>query len=813
MSNLLALPFKKTYHIDVKTAAANYIANDIGSHPDEFKDDVKEWQQLRDEGTGGVVHENKTQAGLLYHAQLVSILAKLPSDIHLEIPYATVFNATGHPVSLNSLVFERACVLFNLAALYSQLANSEDRSTPDGIKRATANFQFAAGALSYLKSSVLPKLVVPHDEDYPVDLTEGFIVGMELLMLSQAQECSWQLARLNQYKNSLVAKIAARTSELYGSAYEALTQASPSVKSVFPSDWLPHIQVKSLHFIAVSQFRKSLDEIESGNNYGIELARLGIAQEHVKRAFDIARRGKVSTPVLQDTQSFMEIVEKAVVRAQRDNDLIYHQDVPAASSLPQIQGTNLARTTVPPGLLRPEETLGSKRPMFYELVGWGAREAINIYKHRKEDLINSRIVGVSRELQDSADEQLRKLNLPASLEALERPIGLPPSLLRKAEEVRLENGPEKIEASLEDVEMLSGRDSAILDETLDILDTEASEDEATRKEYPINRPPSHEANSELTDKAHRYRQILTQARESDEVVRQKWYEWEEHIRQLTEDEATLDQLIPTTTHSASSSATPESKNTRRLAQVLRNRLEHLDALHRDIALLVRRAKSLAERDDAQPRVMKAAAGFEKLAELDPAMFEDILDEELAKYDRYLVDIAEYAKRVEEALSQIKSENDAFIKSRKEDPAVKERERALQQLDAAYFKYKEIGRNLDEGNKFYNDLAGILMQFREVCKAWSNQRNQELHSLTKKFQNMSVSSPDSEKPAPRSSAPTVAAELPEEPPSPRYPGNVPTRKPPLPKSSLGRLPALTSDEWEFEEMTLPPPPKKNLNKRK
>jgi programmed cell death 6-interacting protein len=68
------------------------------------------------------------------------------------------------------------------------------------------------------------------------------------------------------------------------------------------------------------------------------------------------------------------------------------------------------------------------------------------------------------------------------------------------------------------------------------LDNEASEDEASRKEHPINRPPSHEANIELTDKAARYRQILDQAKESDESVRQKWYEWEEHIRQLTEDE-------------------------------------------------------------------------------------------------------------------------------------------------------------------------------------------------------------------------------------------------------------------------------------
>ena len=74
--------------------------------------------------------------------------------------------------------------------------------------------------------------------------------------------------------------------------------------------------------------------------------------------------------------------------------------------------------------------------------------------------------------------------------------------------------------------------------------------------------------------------------------------------------------------------------------------------------------------------------------------------------------------------------------------MKEREQALQSLDLVYIKYSEITRNLDEGFKvsewckgfdiqwleickFYNDLAGILMQFKEVCKAWALQRNQEI----------------------------------------------------------------------------------------
>lgn len=119
------------------------------------------------------------------------------------------------PITLKNLAFERCGVLFNLAALYSQLAASEDRSKMDGIKRATANYQvrrvpcdffstiyhgyqYAAGTISFLRSSAIPKLVFsPDDEEIPLDLSDAFLQGLEWLMLAQAQECSWQMAKLS----------------------------------------------------------------------------------------------------------------------------------------------------------------------------------------------------------------------------------------------------------------------------------------------------------------------------------------------------------------------------------------------------------------------------------------------------------------------------------------------------------------------------------------------------------------------------------------------------------------------------------------
>lgn len=65
MSNLLAIPFKKTQTIQIKESARAYISEHGGAHPDEFKEDIKVWQDLRKDGVGGVVHVNRIDVILL----------------------------------------------------------------------------------------------------------------------------------------------------------------------------------------------------------------------------------------------------------------------------------------------------------------------------------------------------------------------------------------------------------------------------------------------------------------------------------------------------------------------------------------------------------------------------------------------------------------------------------------------------------------------------------------------------------------------------------------------------------------------------
>jgi hypothetical protein len=65
-------------------------------------------------------------------------------QIALSIPYTSTLSPSNAVQELPNLLFERAAVLFNLAALYSQLAVAQDRSNTDGIKRAILHAQVDA---------------------------------------------------------------------------------------------------------------------------------------------------------------------------------------------------------------------------------------------------------------------------------------------------------------------------------------------------------------------------------------------------------------------------------------------------------------------------------------------------------------------------------------------------------------------------------------------------------------------------------------------------------------------------------------------
>lgn len=119
-----------------------------------------------------------------------------------------------------------------------------------------------------------------------------------------------------------------------------------------------------------------------------------------------------------------------------------------------------------------------------------------------------------------------------------------------------------------------------------------------------------------------------------------------------------------------------------------------------------------------------------MQKIEPAQFEDLFDERLTRYDEEKQMVSQESEFQSILTSRIQEANAAFTTARRGDSSTKEREQALQRLENAYFKYKEIVSNLNTGRKFYNDLANIVTRFTDDCRTFAYQRRVEAGQMEK-----------------------------------------------------------------------------------
>ena len=95
---------------------------------------------------------------------------------------------TGVPSSQRTVAFEKASVLFNVGALYTQIGTRQDRSSAKGLDAAVDNFLRSAGTFQY---------ILENFTNAPsMDLSPGSLEFLVHLMCAQARECLLEKGQL-----------------------------------------------------------------------------------------------------------------------------------------------------------------------------------------------------------------------------------------------------------------------------------------------------------------------------------------------------------------------------------------------------------------------------------------------------------------------------------------------------------------------------------------------------------------------------------------------------------------------------------------
>ncbi|CAK7563655.1 MAG: pH-response regulator protein palA/rim20 [Sporothrix epigloea] len=797
-SNQLPLPFRKSTHLSLATVIRRYVTEKYGQHPDTFREDLDVIDTLRRDAVNvREAHPSGIKKLQAYAGQLAWISGKFPVEIGAEFAwYPALGYNVDRPVVQKNLKFERANVLYNLAALYAQLAIGTSHADADGLKAAASYFGHAAGVLGYLRDTVLVDADLANC--VPEDMDAATLNCLMQLMLAQAQESFWMRAVSERYKDATIAKLAARLSDYYDAAGEAALKSDAISRA-----WIHHVSAKHHHFAAAAQYRASLDCLEK-RRYGEEVARLQDALSCVAEGLKESRGGYLGKTIVDDLNGLKRRVEEDLKRAERDNDVIYLNIVPRKSELKILERANMAKPRVPPQVEKPFEYLGDKAEfgpaLFSKLVPFAVHLAVSVYEERRDRLVNQNIMHDLEVLTEQLHTTLLELNLPGSLQAIERPLGLPGSLVQHAEELRYADAVDRAKRSFEDIDKLRASDRATFDEGKALLAVESDEDAQLRRKYGTERWKRPEGRvdgaqgQKLWTNVDEIEGYFASSGASDGVVRDMFSSIEDMLILLAGPERALTEFVP---------------NSRKmdLPEALRPSLGRLRSAYNDVLRLEsrrrKRVENLREKaraDDVKPDILKETARLERAYPNTPIVASHF-DNFFAARLRDLYDEDQDTLVPRERADQEKTLDDVSRASREFAAQKKatmggggrEREAALQKLDNAYYKYKEVVRNVEVGRKFYNDLSKIVGAFRDQSRAWVQQRRSEALAMEEEFSMPVLSSLNLGPRSPMRSHPQPQ-------PQPQPPQ-------PLPHQSLQQQPLLQQSlpHQAFSHQTMPQQP--------
>ncbi|KAK3509912.1 hypothetical protein QTP70_019390 [Hemibagrus guttatus] len=247
---LIPLGLKETKDVDFSVPFKDFILEHYSEDGTRFQDKIDDLMDLRK--ACRTPSRNSVGVELLasYFSQLSLLEGRFFSPNRpMGIFYTWYDSFTGVPVCQQNISLEKASILFNMAALYTQIGIRSNRRTQAGLEDAIDALQKSAGVLHHLKETFT------HTPSY--DMSPAMLNMLIKMMLAQAQECVFEKITLPGIRNEFfsllrMAQEAAKVGEVYEHVHQCMIQAP--VKDNVPFFWSTMAQVKAHHYHALAHY-------------------------------------------------------------------------------------------------------------------------------------------------------------------------------------------------------------------------------------------------------------------------------------------------------------------------------------------------------------------------------------------------------------------------------------------------------------------------------------------------------------------------------------------------------------------------------
>lgn len=403
---LLIIPLKATKRIELVEPLTKWVET---SHPhykgSQLSLEIKRLNSIRADLSKALasssshsfsIDNNSLQDLMEYHACLIECINHgFPSDArdadvngtmdaNLQFWWKNAFEFyDGHedglcsPRGLTHFSYERSCVLWNIAALYTYQAAKGDWNSKEGRMAVRNSYHLAAKILRHVKD--LNKGIA--EADLMPDMYEETLDMCHYLCLAQGQMIAYEalklkLAEANASSSTytLLAKIAAGVANHADNALQASQELS--IKNQKSSKvWGGHCKVLSMLFHARAEFLQSQVE-RKDNCYGNEIGRLSRAVNMAREGVEFTKSegfvknvGDNGPPSLGNCKTSLQSLLLNAKQRRKvivdENDHIYHEQVPDSMSMKKIQGKDMMEYDEKDVELPPEfMPVGLARPMF-----------------------------------------------------------------------------------------------------------------------------------------------------------------------------------------------------------------------------------------------------------------------------------------------------------------------------------------------------------------------------------------------------------------------------------------------------------------
>ncbi|KAI9330202.1 BRO1-like domain-containing protein [Obelidium mucronatum] len=788
-SPLLFPPTKKTEEVDFGPPFRAYIISAYGDDPDKYSGEIGLLNRLRDDTRGAGKDITGRDILYRYYGQLELLDLRFPiDDKHVKVLFTWNDAFSGKATAQNAVAYEKACVIFSIAATCGAIAGSQDRSDPLQLKVAFNHLQAAAGLFAYINDNFL------HPPS--VDLSRESVKALEHLMLAQAQELVVEKCLVENKQGAFVAKLSAQAANLYLTAKDALSV--DAIKQQFSRAWIDLAKCKQNYFDALSHYHRSI-QLEGDAKYGQVVSHMQKADTLAKDADSLAKyfartypsfsvsatnaqnsslailgslgaatAGSPAAALIEMTKALALKVSDRKNSVVKDNDLIYHEQTPSVDSLPAIDKVAAAKNITfaelcPNGAADVPKIVGPD--IFAKLVPLSVHTAASVYSEEQAKLLRSESSAV-----EAADQEMKvsleSMGIVAALDKLKRVMkggssgvqdvmGSDESLelgqevrtmceTIRSQEIGRGTGTDELLGVLEG---LKAKIKGTLDEIGLMLDKEQHECETLRVKYmnSWNQEPSVKLTAQIRHDIRVHRESFEKALATDQTLLVRLNECRRDVatmsRPLDEVQSIFAELIRAVATLKKSDVAvgnliddgPGTSGEglgklgeQIIVEKLDGMIQQLRKLKTERATAFAELKTKVREDDISTSLL-----------LNKNKENQVFQTELAKFKPYQSRLATNIATHNQLLVDISTEYEKLRASSTTIKVLDLRERRRNEIikdwKTSFNIWTEAKEGLNRGVRFYTDLSDLAQSLKNTVVGFVNRRGEESSALVKRIE--------------------------------------------------------------------------------